>query len=94
MIKYISGIAIAILLACPTVIADDDYDAVACNHNTGKCYEAEVDLTGGYVTIEFKDDKGNDHDIKLELDNYEDKDLTAYHEEEGVYYDIEITDDD
>lgn len=93
MIKYIPGIAIAILLACPTVIADDDCDAVACNHNTGECYEAEIDLAGGFVTIEFKDENGEERDIKLELDNYDDNDITAYDDKEGVYYDIEITDD-
>lgn len=94
MKKYLSGIAIATLLACPIALADNDQDAIACNHNTGKCYEAEVDLAGGFVTIEFEDDKGNEYDVRLELDSYDDNDLTAYHKEESVYYDIEITDDD
>ena len=94
MIKYIPGIAIAILLVCPTALADDDYDAIACNHNTGDCYEAEVDFSGGFVTIEFEDKNSNEHDVRLELDSYDDSDLTAYYDKERVYYDIEITDDE
>ncbi|MGD9580954.1 MAG: hypothetical protein AB7V50_06250 [Vampirovibrionia bacterium] len=94
MKKYIFGLAMVALIMTPAAIADDDYDAIACNHKTGKCYEAEVDINGGFVTIEFEDKKGNDYEVKLKLDDYDDSDMTAYYPKEGAYYDIEITDDD
>ena len=66
--------------------SDEVYDAEACNHNTGECYNAEVDLKQNIITISLNDSQSLV--LELEYDKYDE--VTAYDDKNQLYYDIEI----
>lgn len=75
-----------ILLASFNQASAQYYDAEACNHDTGDCYSAEVDIDSGTVTIELS----SENNLILELEDEYSNDITAYDSNNNVYYDIEI----
>lgn len=78
-------VILSLLFFCLPSLADQ-HNGIACNHNTGECYDADVEPDFGYVTIYFKDSKVKTLDLD---DDYPD-DPVAYDKEGKVYYDIEV----
>jgi len=78
--------SIIIVLICCYPVNAEEYDARACNHDTGDCYDAEVSLSDKVVIVNFSDNKS----VELELDDDYPDDLTAYDENKKIYYDIEL----
>ncbi len=79
MLKSFLYSIIILLIYCYPVNAQE-YDARACNHSTGECYDAEVNLNDQVVIINLSDTDFTE----LELDNDYPEDLTAYDENKKI----------
>jgi hypothetical protein len=78
-------ILLGLCLTCLPVSAEL-YDAIACNHSTGSCYDAEADTGYETVTIYLT----RDNYLTLDLEYYSPDDISAYDSDNKVYYDIEL----
>lgn len=85
MLKKLICLIITLCFSCYPVLAQD-HDAVACNHNTGDCYDADIDLDFGVITVYLDDTNYK----TLEVDSDNPDDITAYDKDSDIYYDIEI----
>jgi hypothetical protein len=85
MLRVFIYTILCLTIICLPAMADQP-NAMACNHNTGECFDADADLDFGIVTIYFKDSSKK----TLEIDDDYPDDLTAYDDKDKIYYDLDI----
>jgi hypothetical protein len=83
--KKVLWLISAIILSGSPLYAEV-YDAQACDHIRGDCYNATVDMKYKTVVIEFD----AENHLELDLDDSYPEDLTTYDYQNDTYYDIEL----